>query len=219
MQDRWSRWLPWVFAGAFALSRIPGLLPPNFSAAYALMFCAGVFFPRRVAWTAPFSVMLATDLALNLWYQFGKGYDVFTGPSLFYLVGNYVGYAGLVWLGRRFKPTSNFLGLLAGGLIGAILFYLVTNTLSWLINPFHNPEYTRDLAGWIVALTKGTGGWPQTWEFFRNTMLSGGLFTGLFAGAWRLTAGESPVEKGEEAPEPAAAPAPEGGGQPEEARA
>ncbi|MFM7819202.1 MAG: DUF6580 family putative transport protein, partial [Verrucomicrobiota bacterium] len=100
---------------------------------------------------------------------------------------------------RFVGPRSRFLTLLGGGLLGAILFYLVSNTAAWLFNPFRNPEYTRNLAGWIIALTKGTGGYPQTWEFFRNTLLSGGLFTALFAGTWRLTASaESPVEKGEE---------------------
>ena len=48
----------------------------------------------------------------------------------------------------------------------------------------------------MIALIKGTGGWPQTWEFFRNTLLSGGLFTALFVAAMKLTApAESPVEK------------------------
>ena len=36
--------------------------------------------------------------------------------------------------------------------------YLLTNTASWLFNPFANPEYTKDLAGWLIALTKGTAG-------------------------------------------------------------
>ena len=77
--------------------------------------------------------------------------------------------------------------MLGGGLLGATLFYLITNTASWLLNPFGNPEYTKDLAGWITALTSGTKGHPPTWEFFRNTLLSGGLFTGLFAGAMKLS--------------------------------
>ena len=36
--------LPLVLMAAFALSRIPGLLPPGLTAAYALAFCGGVFF-------------------------------------------------------------------------------------------------------------------------------------------------------------------------------
>ena len=72
-------------------------------------------------------------------------------------------------------------------MLGAILFYLITNTAAWLFNPFGNPEYTKDLTGWLIALTKGTAGHPPTWEFFRNTLLSGGLFTGLFVGAMKLS--------------------------------
>jgi hypothetical protein len=107
----------------------------------------------------------------------------------------------LIWLGKRFNPKTSFIGLLGGGILGALLFYLITNTASWFLNPFGNPEYTKDLMGWFTALTKGTAGWPQTWEFFRNTLMSGGLFTGLFVGAMKINeASESAKEKEVEAP-------------------
>ena len=41
-------------------------------------------------------------------------------------------------------------------------------------------------------------GCPQTWEFFRNTMLSGGLFTGLFVGSMKLN--EAVLEEPEAEP-------------------
>jgi len=126
---------------------------------------------------------------------------------------NYVAYALIILFGTRFNHRSRFLGLLAGGIMGAILFYLITNTASWLANP----EYTKDLAGWLIALTKGTGGYPTTLEFFRNTLMSGGLFTGLFAGALKLSeAAESAKEK---EPEEAPAPVPEGDAVPDEGKA
>ena len=177
------------------------MLPQNFSAAYALVFCAGVYFPGRLAWWVPLATLLLTDLGLDIYYL-SLGWKVFDIPVLKYQLINYAAYGVLIWLGRRFKPQSSFLSLLGGGIFGAILFYLITNTASWLFNPFHNPEYTKNLVGLISALTTGTSGWPQTWEFFRNTLLSGGLFTGLFVGAMKLTAAESPQEK--EGPEPAA---------------
>ena len=189
----------------FALTRVPGMLPQNFSAAYALVFCAGVYFAGRMAWWLPLGTMLVTDIGLNLYYWLALGWDVWTAKNIAYLAFNYVAYLALIWLGRRFKPQSSFLALLSGGILGAILFYLITNTASWLFNPFHNPEYTKTLAGWLTALTKGTVGWPQTWEFFRNTFISGGLFTGLFVGAMKTSeAAESAKEKEaatEEAPE------------------
>ena len=56
--------------------------------------------------------------------------------------------------------------------------------------------------GWIWALTKGASGWPETWTFFRNTLLSGGLFTGLFVAAMKLNdAAEAKEAEVEEAPQ------------------
>ena len=198
MKVRLRQLLPFVFLLLVALSRWPGLLPANFSAVYALVFCAGALFPERLTWRAPLALLLATDLALNAYYQFAKGYAVFTGSGLLYLACNYAGYGALWWLGRRFRGSRNFAGLVGGGLLGAIVFYLDTNTASWLINPFRNPEYVKSLQGWFTALTAGTKGWPQTWEFFRNTLLSGGIFTALFGAAWKFTTAESPQEKGVE---------------------
>ena len=221
-----------LMLAVFAVSRWPGLLPVNFSAAYALVFCVGVFFGSRVAWGWTFGVILLTDVALNCYYQFVNDYEVFTGRHLAFQGMNYVCYLLLWGLGRRFRPAGEnaregglrkaargWLALLGGGLFGAILFYLITNTASWLINPFGNPEYTKDLAGWLAALITGTKGFPPTWEFFRNTLLSGGLFTGLFAATAMFSARlESAREK--EAANAQAEPEEAGPeGQPEDAKA
>jgi hypothetical protein len=194
--------LPAIFIAVFAVSRIPGLLPLNFSVVYAFAFCAGVFFPRKIVWWLPLATILVTDLGLNFYYQ-SKGYTVWDGPDLANLAFNYVAYAVLLLLGRGFTPNTPLIKLVGGGLLGAILFYVITNTASWFFNPFHNVEYTKTVAGWIVALTKGTRGYPTTWEFFRNTLMSAGLFTALFAAAHKLTA-ESPADKTAGAREPEA---------------
>ena len=186
MNTKWNRWLPFLFLALFALSRWPGLFPPNFSAATALAFCAGVYFAGATAWWLPLGTMLATDVALNVFY-----YHV--APLGSYLLLNYAIYAGLIGLGKWFGRRAAFLKLLLGGLAGAVIFYLVTNTLSWL----QDPAYAKTIAGWIQALTTGRlDVHPTTWEMFRNTLGSGGLFTALFAGAAKLTApAESPAEK------------------------
>ena len=185
--------LPAIFVAVLAISRIPGLLPLNFSVVYAFVFCAGVFFPRKIVWWLPFVTILATDMGLNFYYQ-SKGFPVWDGPDLANLAFNYAAYAVLLLLGRCFKPDTSILKLVGCGLLGAILFYVITNTASWFFNPFHNAEYTKNLAGWLIALTKGISGWPSTLEFFRNTLLSSGLFTALFAAAAKFTA-ESPADK------------------------
>ena len=203
VNGNWSKCLPYVFMAVAALSRWPGLFPPNFSAFYALAFCAGAFFPRNVRWWLPLGTLVVTDIVLDLHY------GSFSAMQLV----NYLAYALIILFGTRFSHASRFLGLLAGGIAGAILFYFITNSASWLFNP----EYTKDLAGWIKALTVGTSGYPTTIQFFINTLLSGGLFTGLFAGALKISqAAESAKEK-----EPEAEPAeePEGEGVPEEGKA
>jgi hypothetical protein len=204
--------LPYVFLILTALSRWPGLFPPNFSALYGLAFCAGAFFPRNIKWWVPLGMLVTSDLALNLYYYFGLGINAFGVTQLV----NYAAFLAIVWFGTRFNPRTSFLRLLFGGVLGAVMFYLITNTAAWLFNPFNNPEYTKDLAGWLIALTKGTNGYPSTLEFFRNTLISGGLFTGLFAGALKLTAAESAKEKKTEE-EPAEEP--EGEEAPGEAKA
>lgn len=197
VKEKWNKLLPALFVAAFALSRIPGLLPQNFSAAYAFAFCAGVYFSKKISWWLPLVVLAATDIGLNFYYQHHYPEDnVWSASNLANLAFNYAAYAVLIFLGRRFKPQSSFVALLGGGIFGAVLFYLITNTASWFFNPFQNPEYTKSFSGWLLALTKGINGWPTTWEFFRNTLLSGGIFTALFVGTAKLTApAESPVEK------------------------
>ena len=207
---KWSRWLPVLFLALVALSRWPGLFPPSFSAVYALVFCAGVYFTGRLAWWLPLGTLLLTDIALNFYYWLHSGWDVWSASVLRYQLVNYAAYAVIICLGRRFKPQSSFFSLLGGGLLGALLFYLITNTASWLFNPFANPEYGNSFSSLLRALILGTGGWPQTWEFFRNTLLSGGLFTGLFVAAMKLTApAESPAEKTAGVREPENEPEPE----------
>ena len=186
---------PVILVVVFAISRIPGLMPWNFSAVYAFAFCAGVFFKGRLPWWVPLAVILGTDLALNCYYQY-KSPDshVWSGANLANLSFNYIAYITIIFLGRRFKPQSSLISLIGGGVLGAILFYLITNTASWLFNPFNNPEYAKTLTGLIIALTRGVGGYPETWEFFRNTLMSAGLFTALFAAGEKASA-ESPADK------------------------
>jgi hypothetical protein len=178
--------LPFLFVLVFAVSRIPGLLPLDFSAAYALMFCAGVYFRGAMAWWLPLGAMIVTDTALNIYYHNKYHTPVFDAAILL----NYAIYAGLIALGKWLGKSAALWKLLLGGILGAALFYLVTNTLSWLMNP----AYAKTIAGWIQALFTGLPGYPPSWEFFRNTLLSGGLFTALFVVTAKATE-ESPAEK------------------------
>jgi hypothetical protein len=194
MNSKWHSALPIALMLVFAVSRWPGLWPESwssFSPAYALAFCAGLYFSSHLAWWLPLLTLLVSDVVINLFY--------YRTPAVsLYMLPNYFAYGCLILLGRLHSPKQSWLRLLCGGLLGATLFYLITNTNSWL----QNPQYPKTLAGWIQALTTGIPGWPPTWTFFRNTLLSGGLFTGLFVGAMKLTeAAEETEEQEREAAE------------------
>jgi hypothetical protein len=57
---------------------------------------------------------------------------------------------------------------LNGSLVGALLFYLVTNTQSWFGDPF----YAKTLSGWWQAMTVGHPEYPPTIFFFRSLFQS-----------------------------------------------
>lgn len=175
--------LPILFIAVFAVSRIPGLFPPDFSPVYALAFCAGLYFRGAMAWWLPLAIVAASDVCLNL-------FSYHVGPVNWYMLLNYAIYAGLIAMGKWIGKSVPLWKLLFGGVLGALLFYLLTNSLSWL----QDPGYSKTIAGWVQALFTGLPGYPPSWEFFRNTLLSGGLFTALFAGAAKVTE-ESPVDK------------------------
>jgi hypothetical protein len=145
-------------------------------------------------------VILPTDLALNIFHYHVAAFT----PEM---ALNYAIYAMIIGLGKWIGPGAGFFKLISGGLLGAVVFYLITNTLSWVTDPY----YAKTIAGWIQALTIGHTEWhPTTWEFFRNTLMSTGLFTALFAGAAKIAA-ESPADKtaGAHDPEPEAEAEPE----------
>ena len=194
-------WLPLVLMLVFAASRWPGMLPQNFSAAHALLFCAAFWLPGWMGWVLPLATIIVTDILLNLFH--------YSMPVMVpELVVNWMILALFVvlakWLARRRSYGRVFLGTL----IGALLFYLVSNTVSWLVNP----AYAKTIVGWIQALTVGLPGFPPTWVFGLKSLLGTGLFTGLFAGAMKwseaLDAEPEPEPETEDDEEPEAPPEP-----------
>ncbi len=198
-------WLPLLLMLVFAASRWPGMLPENFSAAHALLFCAAFWLPGWIGWVLPMATIIVTDILLNQ-FHYAEPVMVPELISNWMILGLFVVLAK--WLARRRSYGRVFLGTL----VGALLFYLVSNTVSWLVNP----AYAKTIAGWVQALTVGLPlpGVPPTWWFGLKTLFSAGLFTGLFAGAMKwsealdATEPETQTEDEEEVETPSE-PAPE----------
>jgi len=146
----------------------------NFSPMAAIALCGAIYFPRRFALAGPLLALLISDIILNAHYIHAGLYQ----GSVFSLemLPRYLALgmtAGFGWLLRDNPRIGSVLGTSLGA---SVLFFIVSNTGSWLADP----AYASNAAGWVQANTTGVPGYPSTLVFFRNTVLSDLLFTGLF---------------------------------------
>ena len=78
-------------------------------------------------------------------------------------------YAAAALWGASLRGRAGIADTLARSVACSVIFYLVTNTLSW----FTAPYYTKDIAGWTQAMTTGK---PDealtTLAFFRNSLVA-----------------------------------------------
>ena len=146
----------------------------NFSPVMAIGFCGAVYFRNRWMWLIPFAALSLSDLYINWFYarEYGFHWPV-SG-----VIARTACFAVALGIGAWVASRKSWLNLLNGSLLGALVFYIVTNTQSWAADPF----YTKTLAGWWQALTVGHPEYPPTVFFFRNTLFGDLMFTGLFAG-------------------------------------
>ena len=169
-----------VLAAGWRLIALQEPALSNFSPLMALAFCGGVYFRSRWQQLAPFAALCLTDLYIDRFYATEFGYEWTAGGAVLRLLC----FAAALGLGLFVASRRSWLNLLNGALGGALFFYLVTNTASWL----GDVAYARTAAGWWQAMTVGLPGFPPTLVFFRNSIVSDLLFTGLFAGAMEIVA-------------------------------
>jgi hypothetical protein len=151
-----------IISGSTALS--------NFAPLAAIALCAAAYFPGKYKFTVPMIALLISDVVLNLSYGFSL-----LSP---FVISHYIGFALVGGLGWMLRKRAAARTLLPASIAASVIFYVVTNAVSWLFDP----GYVKNFAGLIQALTVGL---PQysttpTWMFFRNSAVSDLLFTGLF---------------------------------------
>ena len=146
----------------------------NLSPLMAIAFCGAVYFRNRKLWLIPFIALSVSDLYINWFYARTYGFHW----SMAGFIARTACFAAALGLGAWVAQRKSWLWLLNGSLLGALLFYLTTNTQSW----FGDAYYAKTLAGWWQALTIGHPEYPPTYLFFRNTLFGDLMFTGFFAG-------------------------------------
>jgi hypothetical protein len=140
----------------------------NFAPLSAIALCGAAWLPRRIAFVLPLLALLASDLALNAHYA---------APLLTWeMAMRYIALAIIALGGWLLRANKRAPVMLAASLVSSAVFFVLTNTASWLTDP----GYAKTLTGWSQSLTTGLPGFPPTLVFFQRTVASDLIFTALF---------------------------------------
>lgn len=164
---------PWA-AGGNTLKAAAGFAP-----LMGLAVCSGAFLPRRSA--------LAFGLAAVLVPQFfihQLNGSPFWGS---FLAVQLAAAAAAVAIGTAVRTKSSVVPVLGASALSTVLFYLLSNTVSF----FSGPGYAPTIAGWWQCLTTGLPEFsPQTWVFGLRQLIGDTTFTVLF---WLLCHARKPA--------------------------
>ena len=159
-----------VFALVLISALIIGALNPeslgNLQPTGALFFCGMALFGLRGVILAAGTWLISYPVTSIL-----QGYQV--GWEILVPM---IGFAAMVGLARFFR-NSSLLRTFTGSMLGAVVFYLITNTLAWAFDPLYAP---KSLATLGQALWTGLPGYAPTWMFLRNAMIAQAVFSGVF---------------------------------------
>ena len=151
----------------------------NFSPLMAFAFAGALVFPKHLPWWSWAFLLLGVDWisqGSSLWAQADGRWEIFLA---------YGCYTFAAWMGSGLRRKIGIIDSLIGTLAFSVLFYLVTNSLSWWVKPY----YAKDFTGWVQALTIGVAGpWPTTLEFFRNSLIADFLGASLILGVYNAEA-------------------------------
>jgi hypothetical protein len=142
----------------------------NFAPLAAIALCGTAYFPTKFKFTVPLGALFISDLFLNY---------VYAAPLIqSHMLSRYIALAVVGLLGFALQNRASVKTLLPASIVGSTIFYLITNSFSWL----SDPGYVKNFGGLIQALTVGLPEYSATptWMFFRNSLLSDLFFTLLF---------------------------------------
>lgn len=151
--------------------------PYNFTPIGAMGLFGAAYFTRKyLAFIIPFAALLVSDFLLNN-LIYARMYPEFYNEGIVWF-GNlwvYGAFALIITLGLVVLRKVKIGNLLIASLSASIIFFLITNFGSMMIDPV----YPKNGAGLMAAYTAGI-------PFFWNTLLGDLFFTGVLFGAYEL---------------------------------
>lgn len=146
---------------------------PNFQPLGALFFCCAIMVKHSRAWIAPMIAWIVSYPAPALI----EGNASFLGFETIIFTG--LALAAVFFFGRKFID-SGMTATLAGSVIAALIFHVITNGAAWMLSPL----YAKNLTGLIQSLWTGPEISPiPSWVFLRNMAASNLIFTSIFLSA------------------------------------
>jgi hypothetical protein len=146
-------------------SGVVGRLAPhpwNFAPLCAIALFAGVYLGGRYALLVPVIAMLIGDVFIGF----------YSWPLMLTVYGSYM-FAGMLGVViRKYKSAEM---IVAGSLIGSVIFFLLTNWAVWQFSPWYAKTWTGLVECYTLAL-----------PFFRNTVLGDLFFVSVLFGAYEL---------------------------------
>lgn len=146
---------------------------PNLQPLPALLLCSLVFLDGKSRWWLPLGVWVVTDPLVSLL----QGATVFGWHHAALVLGLGVTVA----LAAPLRRNRSAAAVLGGSFAAALLFYFLTNTVSFLSLPL----YPKSAEGFLQAQWTGPAGFGPTWLFLRNSLAANLAFSGLFLLALR----------------------------------
>lgn len=168
-----------VLAGMILLAALSRLIPhpPNFTPIAAMALFGGAYFiNKKWSFGIPLLAMLISDIGL----AFTMGYEFFT----FMRIVIYSGFILITMIGFLLRSKVKVLNVVLASLGGSVLFFIITNFAVWA-SVSHN-LYPNNLAGLIECYIAGI-------PFFKNTLISALVYSGVLFGSFELAKYRFPV--------------------------
>ena len=142
---------------------------PNFTALGAVALFGAYYLKKAQSIIIPLAILWISDIVLNnvVYSEYYTSFSFFGDPWV------NLGFIATIVTGWYMLKKLSVKSLLGASLIGAFVFYLITNFSSWLTIDL----YPKNLEGLITCYIKGI-------PFFRNAFLGNVFFSAVLFGSY-----------------------------------
>ena len=165
--------------GIFVVAAVSRMIPhyPNFTPIESIALFGGAYLTvRHFSYLLPLIAIYLTDLILNntllrsyfpeeqgiIWFS---DYMIYTGLAI----------VGIALIGKMIRNKIKPVNVLLASFSGSVLFFLVSNFGVWM----HSVTYSKSWEGLLQC-------YAMALPFFRNSLVSGILFSAVLFGVYEL---------------------------------